>query len=215
MSNELIPASASDVASADAESKALMVAKNVDYLPRIQVFSGKNKAVLEGKIPMGHFGLVEGDNITDLGASCDVLIIASRAKAMKLADQILTYFDPESPEFQNIVDMSGEEDSGCMYGPEFLVYLPNEGFATFFFSNKTLRRVAKSMQSRLRKAATMEVGLIKGRTYTWHGITAINDCSSFSDIPDFALIEREKIKFINEKSSVVTEVSESAPKRER
>jgi len=206
MSDELIQTS--DALRAR-EAAAMTVASTSKFFKRVQVYSGKSAAVNEGIIGVGHFGIKGAgeDVIDDLDKSFDALVCAGKPKAMSInGDMILSYFEEDSDPYKDIIDKSEIKDSGCMYGPEFLLWNPSRGFFTFFMSSKTLRKDSKSVFSRLRKAANFETRLIKANNYSWHGITC-RDCTGFPELPDMELLQETMERFLNEKSSNV----EAAP----
>lgn len=205
--NALIPA---DIGGTHADT-ALTVANTVDYLPRIKLCQGNAKEVARKLVASGgNYALVRGkDNIEDLGDSFDILVCTGRPKAMRTGGQIITVFEEDSDEFKKIMSESKVKDSGCFYGPEYLVYIPAaESFATFFFNNPTMRRQADSIHARLRNAATVTSKLIETEDYSWFG-PIISDCSSPLDLPDVDDIRRTVDKYENEKSSEIETVDES------
>ncbi|NJL71394.1 MAG: hypothetical protein HC888_07145 [Candidatus Competibacteraceae bacterium] len=214
MSDELIQTSNEMKAR---EEAALAVASTSKFFPRVQVYSGKSGAVNEGLIGVGHFGIKAAgeEDILDLGKEFDALICAGKPKAMRInGDTILTYFEPESDEYKKIIDESDIKDSGCMYGPEYLLWTPGDQFFTFFMSSKTLRKDSKSVHSRLRKAAHFETRLIKANNYTWHGTTC-RDCTGFPALPDREELDENIAKFMNEKSSQVEKAADNTGGRDR
>lgn len=112
-----------------------------DYLPRIQLMSGSTTLVKEGKFATNHFAIIKGKQYTDLGESVDLMIVTYRPRAMQIGDEIIVSHDVESEEFKRIKSQSTEQDSGCMFGVEFLVWVPTESaFATLFCNSATFRK---------------------------------------------------------------------------
>ena len=180
------------------------------YLPRVQLYGASSEAVKESKIPMAHFGLtLSKENIVDLGKEFDALPIVWRAKAMELGEQILNYYDPYSPEFKRIQELSDVKDSGCMYGPEYLIWVPSQKkFATFFCNSKTARRAAPKLRDKLGCATTFKAVYIKTDKYAWHGPDFLN-CSTPFELPDMDDIAEETAKFNNPPKSEVEKVPET------
>ena len=202
--NTLIPAS---VGGTKADN-ALTVANNQDYLPRIKLCQGNGKEVLKEFVARGgNYALIKSkDDIEDLGDSIDLLICSGRPKAMRTGDQIITMFEEESDEFKKIMSESKVKNSGCFYGPEYLVYIPAaQTFATLFMNNPTMRREAGAVHSRLRQAATITSHLIENEDFAWFG-PKCGDCSSPLNIPDLDEIETAVKKFEDEKSSQIETV---------
>lgn len=210
MTTELIPAS-NDAQ----EAAALALTKASDYLPRLQLFSSKSGPCTEGLIPIGHYGLVEGESIDDLGDEISILICAGRPKALQIADDnIFTSFDEKSELFARIREESAVKDSGCMYGPEYLIWEPENGvFATFFMGSKTMRKESKSVQARVRQLCTLTSVLIKKPKYTWHGPKA-SDCTTEFDIPELAVIQKAIDKFKAEKGTAIKAVAADSKTRD-
>ena len=182
------------------------VAKGGAFLPYLQLFTTKSDPVTEGKIPGGHYGLVRDGNITDLGKEIIAVVITVRARAFEKGDdgQVTVIFDKNDAEYQRIQALQAENVVGCMAGPEFLFWLPNEQtFATFFCGSKTLKResrkfspfiAGKTMQERV---AQLRVHLIDNSKYKWHG-PVVNTCSSTpSCLPDKEDLDEQVKKFKN------------------
>ena len=195
MSNELIP---KDIAGPLAKYELTEIASGEStFLPRLQLFGAKSNACATGDIGIGRYGLVRDDNITDLGPEVEALIICWRPKAMQTVDNILVEYDPESDLYKKLKEQSMVPDSGCMYGPEFLLYIPSQAaFATFFMSSKTARREARKMQPLLRKAATFKCKLIETAKFKWHAPVVV-PCSAPLELPETAAIVAEIETFMN------------------
>lgn len=182
------------------------------YLPRIQLFGGNSDAVKEMKISIGHFGLVKNkDTIESLTTEVNCIPINFRFKALRLKDgQVISIFNHLNPEFKKIQDESGTEDSGCMYGVEFLLWLPNQGegmFVTFYLSSKSSRREAPNLRALLLKAATLKSTLVSKGKFKWHS-PVVTACSTpFANLPDSEEVRKQSEKFVNEKDSAIESVS--------
>jgi len=178
------------------------VSSSGKYLPRLQMFGGNSGQVKEGKIGMAHYGLVSGkDSLQDLGKEVDCLPIVWRPKAMDISgESIITVFDHTDAEFKRIQERSEIKDSGCMFGPEFLLWIPAvKKFATLYMANKTARREAPAIRDRLhpeRKPTTLAVQFIKTTKYSWHGIVC-KPCSTPFDMPLDEAIDEEAERFQN------------------
>lgn len=196
------------------------VAASGSYLPRLQMYGSNSTMVKEGKIGMAHYGLVKGkDQVTDLGKSVDLLALEWRPKAMDVkGEDIITAFDPEDPEFLRIQELSDVQDSGCMCGPEFLVYIPSlKMFATLYMSSKSARREAKAIRTRLGYPSTLGTEFIKGKRYSWHAI-ACSQCSTPFEFPDDEELADVKEKFLNPPKQEVEKIQSdpnATPRRTR
>lgn len=169
------------------------------FLPRLQLMGSSSTAVKEGKINQGHYALVRGkDQIEDLTKEVNVVVLAWRPQALEIgAETVLSVYNPKHPDFSRIAEKSEEADSGCMYGPEFLVWVPSHKvFATFFMSSKTARREAPQLKGLLGRAATLKAQLIKAKKYAWHG-PVVTPCSAPLDLPNMEEAQVEVNKFNN------------------
>lgn len=182
--------------------------KTGDYLPRLQLMTSQSEICKGGDFPINHFAIVRDQNHKDLGESVDVLVIAWRPKAIEMAEEIISIFNPKDPEFARIQALSGEKDSRCMYGPEFLVWVPSaEQFATFFMGSKSMRREAPTMRNLVKKAATLKAHKIQNAKYTWYS-PKINPCTTIFELPSDEELAEEYKKFIAPPVKTVERVSE-------
>lgn len=191
------------------------------FLPRIQLVT-KGKYVDEGKIPSGHYGTPDGDEgIVDLGKCIDVIPFAARDKALDTTeDPPLAVFDPDDEVFQDIQDRAGEKDSGCMYGPSFLVFERNTGkFYEFFCGNKSARMESGKfadfmavsgeqaeqfgITARPPQPLTLRAKHIKRRRYSWHAPKVTKCSTPFNNLPPVEKIVEEINKFLNPKTADV------------
>lgn len=185
------------------------LAKSGDYLVRIQLFAANSLLVKQGKFPMAHWGYVaDKDNPIDLGGQFDCVVLALRGCAARLtSDPVITVYDVNDPEYAKIRDESDIQDSGCVYGPEFLIYIPAiEQFATYHMNNATARRESPKMKALIGKFATIKAKFIEGKKHSWHG-PDVTPCSAPLNIPASDVILETIKKFVNPEKKVV----ESAP----
>jgi len=211
------------------------------FLPYISLYGGNSNACKEGLIGIGRYGLVrQKDKIEDLTAEFSVLAIAWRYKAMQIGEGILSSYDPKSTTFLTIKEKSEIKDSGCMYGIEFLFWvpeLPARCFATFYCNSKASRREAPNIRSfcprppnqahvtadfpngdpgQGPRPMTLKANLIKTDKYKWHGPVA-TQCSTQFTLPSNEEIIEQATKFANPKESEVevVEKDEGNAKRDR
>jgi hypothetical protein len=194
------------------------LAKGGDFLGRLQLYS-KGKAINRGLILPGHWGIPESDEeIIDLGTSIDVVAFARRPKAIDMSDKeaIVTVYDRTSEAFQEIADRSLEQNSGCMYGPSFLVLERTSGrFLEFFCGTKSTRSEAKKIFSYMTLTAedikrrnlvnvephgplpfTMKIKPVEKGSFAWH-VPVVTSCSTpFSNVPSSEVIAREMQRFL-------------------
>lgn len=213
------------------------LAKSQEFLGRLQLYT-KGKAVDKRLIRGGEYGIpVSAEEITNLGEEIDVLVLARRAKAIDMNDTeaILVSYDIESAEFKRIAAQAGEKESGCMYGPSFLVYERSQGvFLEFFCGTKSSRSEAKKIFPFLPLSAadikergltneephgplpmTLKSKLVEKGPYTWH-VPVVSKCSRpFTNTPSLERVIAEITKFTNPsvETTTVQETEKSGGKR--
>jgi len=200
-----------------------------NFIPRIQLVT-KGKYVDQGKIKPGHYGVPQGeDEILDLGESIDILPLAVRNKALDTNnDPPLAVYDVNDPLYGEIRDRAGEKDSGCMYGPSFLVFERNTGeFYELFLGNKSGRVESKKLapylpvsQTQAEKfgvpakepaPVTLTAKYIQGR-YNWH-VPVVNRCSTpIDNLPDVSVVNSQATEFLAAKSDGAGEAKKSGKK---
>lgn len=180
------------------------------FLPRLQLFGGNSDAVKEGLVPIGTYGLVLAKGkLIPLGKEVDLIAWVWRPKAIDMSDRdnIVAIFDPTDPVFTEIQERAGETDSGCSYGPEFLIYLPQqERFATLLFGSKSARMEAPNLKGRLGKPTTLTVDLVKKGKYSWH-VIVVNQCSTPFNWPAKELVQ-EQVTTFNKPPKILVEESD-------
>lgn len=182
--------------------------KTGEYLPRLQLMTSNSDMCKSGEFPINHYALVDGQKFADLGAEVNVLLIAWRPKALQMGEEIISVFDNKDPEFARIRELSAEKDSMAMYGPEFLVWVPDaQKFATFFMGSKSLRREASSARDLLENAATLKAQKISNAKYTWFS-AKVERCTTLFDLPNQESLDEEYNKFLNPPKKTVERVAE-------
>jgi hypothetical protein len=225
MSNELTaaPTGVSEILASLAPSKYgssedfAGLASSSSFLPRVMLMGANSTLVQEGKINQGHYGLVRAkDECEDLTREVACLPLSWRAKAMEISgSDITTVYDRKNPEFTRISEKSAIQNSGCMYGPEFLLWIPSaKCFATFYCSSKTSRREAPQIECRIGKPMLLKSNLIKGKKFNWFGPVATNCSVSFA-VPSVEQITTEVSRFNNPPASDKEAAPEGAGDRER
>jgi hypothetical protein len=216
MSNELVPFKANflPAVQADVLGEVAEVSKGSDFLPRIQLVT-KGKYVDTGKIAPGHWGIPQpgGEEIVDLGTSIDIIPLDARAKAIDMSDReaIVAVYKTGDPEFQRI--KAAPKNSGCMWGPSFLVIERSTGkLYELFFGNASGRNEAGKLRPFLPsqenggvpQPATLGIRYKKMPDYGWH-VPVISRCSEpfdSADCPPNSVIQEEIEKFRNPKAGV-------------
>jgi hypothetical protein len=241
MSNEqsLVPVNLDQLPSTQLGSDAGFdeIAKGGEFLARLQLYS-KGSAINKGLIAPGHWGIPEGDEeVTDLGVSIDLLPLARRPKALDMSDKdaIVANFDMESDEFKRIADASMVQNSGCMYGPSFLVYERSSGrFLEWFCGTKSTRSEAKKIYPYLplteadikaRRLTdqephgpipfTMKIKLVERKQFSWHVPVVVKCSTPFQGLPPTGQIVKEIERFVNPKDAGVEKVAEDEAEKRR
>jgi len=170
-----------------------------DYLPRLQLASANSDLVTDEVVPANDFALVYDKSTADsLGKEVDCIMLDYRAKALDTgSDEPVSVFDRSHPEFERIKKQSDIKDSGCMFGPEFLVYIPSvEKFATFFCCSKSLRREARRFRDSMKRPITLFGRKVETPKYKWW-IATLKECSTPFALPPKAEIMKQLEQFQN------------------
>lgn len=192
-------------------SSALASVQASSYLPRLQLMTASHDTCKEGKFPINHYAIIDGGNNIDVGAETDILFIAWRPQALDMnGDTVVAVYDHESEAYKSIIERANTvKDSGCMYGPQFLVYHPGQGkFATLFLGSKSARRETNACLALLGKASTLKSKLVEWKGYKWQTIV-VTPCNTPFDIPDMEAIKAEVEKFNNPTTEGAPEVAEA------
>jgi hypothetical protein len=197
------------------DDEAFDAATSAKYLPRLQLMTSNSGKCKSAEFPINHYAIVRDQNFEDLGKSCDVLVVDWRPKALEIGEQIVSIFDHESPEFKRIQVEAEGKDSGCMWGPEFLVYVPASGvFATFFMGTKSSRRESPALKALLHKAATLTSHEIKTPAFTWYA-PQVTKCTTEFDLPDKESLKEVVDKFRSPDATEVERVEDTEGEREQ
>lgn len=216
MSGENVPA----LIVATDESLAAVMAS--EYLPRFQVTQGMSKIVKAEICPQNVFAMqYAADRATNLGKEVNLLLISARPKALDTNDPVTEHFDVNAPGFKATQKQAMVKDSGCMFGVEFLIWLPNEGgpngtFASWFCGSKTSRREAPGILALMKNddgtrktdpsPITAKIRMIPGGKHTWPGTTTSPCATAFATLPDPEELAERVHKFNNPPASKVEKV---------
>ncbi|KKL24502.1 hypothetical protein LCGC14_2414680 [marine sediment metagenome] len=196
--NELVPKELTTGALTDNNFSDTAASLAESYLSRLQLFGSKSDACAEGKIGIGRYGIVRDKEIVDLGDELDAVIVSWRPKALQItAEGIVASHEPDSDLYKKIKELSSIKDSGCMHGPEFLLWIPSQDqFVTFHMSSKTARRESQKMEPLIGKAATFRCHLIDSGRFKWHG-PVVTGCSTQLEVPPVEEIQEQVERFQN------------------
>jgi len=175
-------------------------------LPRVQLMIASASACKSGEFPINHYALIKNQNKTDLGKEIDIIVIAWKPKAMDTSgDEVIVSHKPKTPLFDSIVAKSAIKDSGCMQGPEFLIYVPTvKKYATFFLGTKSARREASNVLGRLGKAATLKSRNVQWKGFDWYAPVCIA-CTGAFELPATEEIIAQANKFNTDTDSELEE----------
>lgn len=160
-------------------------ASGSSFLPRLQLMTSNSEKCKTGEFPTNHYALVSDQKHDDLGKNVDVLLLVWRPKALDTGgDVVISVYDVDSEEFARIQDRSlNVQNSNCMFGPEFLVWIPSiQKFATFFCGTKSSRREAGNIKALLKKPATLTSQKCSNKSFTWFA-PQVSACSTPFDLP--------------------------------
>lgn len=209
---DLINVSADPNAVIKADEKMFeMTTSSGAFLPRVQLMTSSSEKCKAGEFPINNFAFIAGQNYKDLGKEVDVLVIHWRPKAVDMSGEvILSSYDGNSDLFQKIMTKADVKDSKCMFGPEFLIYVPGERkFATFFMGSKSARKEAPGIKALLKNACTLKNKKIEWKTYTWFAPFGV-PCNTPFELPTNEAIMEELNKFSNPPAQEVEKAEEPA-----
>ena len=194
------------------------VAKSGDYLNRMILGQGSSGPCKKGKLPIGNYGIVVNkETVLDCTKECDVVLAAWRPRAIKIADNVTSFYNPESPGFKQVVALAGTSDSGCLYGAEFLLWVPqHQQFVTLHLNSPTMRKITDELIACLMKdiPVTLKTHYIETKKHSWYG-PVVQPCSTpITQLPDKEKAVEIINKFNNPKEAEV-EVDTDGGGRER
>lgn len=120
------------------------------YASRLQlVATGTSGLAMDEKCKVGNYALVDGDEAIDLGNDLTVVPLVRLDKAVDFSgDDVEVAFGVDNPRYVDIAGRSDRDgyDSGCMYGPVYLVFETGTGqFLELFLNSKSTRREDSSL----------------------------------------------------------------------
>lgn len=184
------------------------------FLPRLNLAQSMSSQVGDGAVKVGHWMFIQGEDVTDVGLDFTVIPYSFRPRAMDTSgDDPINVFDAKSKEFIRIVQQSAEKDSGCFYGPEFLVYCPSMScFASLLCGSKTARNSAKELLDLMFQNATLSSRSITKKKRTWYA-PVFKRCSTPPEsVPTQEELDSEVADFNNPPKE---ELVEDAPSQGR
>ncbi len=199
--------------------ESLAKAMQSSFLPRLQLVTAMSKyrkPKMDPGITENCYGLITSDDdYVDCGATVDMMVLSWRQKALD-TKQGKSYYDHKSQEFIEIQERADiEKNSGCMYGPEYLVYIPEqEALATLYFGSRSMRYEVKKIHKLYDtgQPVTMDVKEIETKSGDVYSCATPKPCATPIAMPDadkMKTIHDEIKKFDNPKSSQTDVESET------
>lgn len=185
------------------------------FLSRLQLMTSNSAKCKAGEFQVNNFTLTDSTIFLDLGKEVDILVLAWRPFALDTSgDQMLSAYDVDSDIFKKIVDKADNTaDSGCIHGPQFLVWVPGQKkFATLTFGSKSARKEAASVNQFMHKACTLKSKKIETKKFTWFTATGVA-CNTPFDMPELAAAKEQMEKFNNPPASEVEAATPTSRER--
>lgn len=215
MSDETALVNVSDFGVQQYDDKVFDTIAASTFLPRLQLMAASAELCKKGQFPVNHYALIRNKTPEDLTSEVNVLVVCWRPKALDTSgESIVSFYKVESKEFLAVQAKADVKDSGCMFGPEFLVYIPERKvFASFFCGSKTARNEAPNIKALVGKAATFKSVLIETKKYSWQGIKVVA-CNTPFELPSPEELQKVATSFMNPKESE-QELAEETEQRAR
>jgi hypothetical protein len=220
MTNSIIPIDdtiSSLIPADDSFTKSLAT---FNFLPRLQLLTPNSADVQDGKYPPNTYVLIKNKDNTDLGQTVTVTVVAGRPKAMDFnSGGCIVEFDYETERFKSIQSRSTQQQSNCMWGKEYLVYVPKvESFAGLFYGTPTARNSSPEIESllptRTPEGLIFHSAVMSNQKVSnaknpkgWYSFKCTGS-EAPAELPSIEEVQEEMKKFLTMKS---TEVKEEAP----
>jgi len=177
-----------------------------DFLRRLQVMGSSSELVKKGDMQLSTFALISQGEGEQLQSEVDVILFSWRPKAMDTSTDIpVIVYDKGHELWADLVAKAAVQNSGCMYGVEFLCYLPIlDEFVTFYCGGVSLRRESKKIikymgdNGQTPGPCTLEVVYIDPTTskYSWHSAKS-KACVTDLEYPDSTRTVEVVTKFLS------------------
>jgi hypothetical protein len=182
------------------------ISGGASFMPRLQLMTSKSPTVEAGKFPVNHYALISGSKYEDLGEEVIVIPLSYRATAMSTANgDFVVCHDPKPDEknnptglFLEIMQKATIPDSGCFYGPEFLLWLPEQKcFATMLLGSRTARNETGSFVKQLGKVSRLHRKLIDTKKYKYQSLDLLASSAEVTNKPADDELATVVEKFLN------------------
>lgn len=189
------------------------------WLPRLQLNSSSSGIGKAHPELIGSYAIVRSDvDYTVVGKNPTVLPLAFRPLALDMRDSPpKSYHDVNSQSFQTIKNIADTvKDSNCVWGAQFLLWMPNEQqFVTFGFLSWSARPVAQTMRQFINKSAKMGYVMSKpnAKKQIWQ-IPTVEAGPPFTNMPTLEELT-EQVERFNNPATEVVEVATAAADNEK
>jgi len=197
-----------------AEARELLTGGG-NFLPRIQLMGKNSGPVEEGKVEAGNFVIVNDSEVVDLTSEFDCIPLCVRPKAMRIEDSgIQVTWDRNGELFKDIQALAAVKVTriGNLYGLEFLIWVPNQGFATYFAGNPTARRAAGSLVglTEKRAATCFKSNLIERGIFRWYGPSHTGAATIITDMPTQEQAQERVNRYMDQTDDAPVEAAEGS-----
>lgn len=183
-----------------------------NYLPYMKLCGSTSEEAKRGEIGIAHHALYKGKTMIDLGKNVQCWVCAWRPMALLTSgDMPISFFNPQTEGFKKVqaIASRGVFGDGALVGPQFLVFLPDHGFATYFLSSKTAKNEAENFRALIDKCAIVSAQFIENKTHSWHGPVVVASSQTYA-LPDMEEYKKVLTDFKNPAESKL-ELADNKP----
>lgn len=162
------------------------IADSSNILPRVQFMTAKSTKCSSGEFPLNNYALVKNGVFQDIGKEPVCYIAAWRFKAIEIVEgKVLSVsYDENSSEYKRIEAASKGQNTGCMSGAEFLVYIPDiSTWASFFMGTKSAKAEVPTMILNIGRFVMLSSRLVPSKKYTPWWAPQVSGCSATFQLP--------------------------------
>jgi hypothetical protein len=176
------------------------------FLPRLGLYTSRSKLVQKELFKANHWGVVTGkDKLQDLGEEVVCVPLAYRPMALDLREKkAVAHFDPNSPKFKECKEESTKKDSKCMAGVQFLVYIQNFGFATYYCASKSAKMLAPHIRKLLNNFVKLSSHTVESGDFVYRAPTVVISNVQF-ELGDVQALIAKRNEFVNVGPTQVTD----------
>ena len=171
--------------------------------PRMSLCTANTQSVKDGEFPTNTYALTVGETVHELGKNVDVVVCAYRLTAIDTSEGFCCSHDAKSDLFIDIRARADEPNSfgcGCIYGQEFLVWVPqHKTFATLLCGSKTSRNMAGGIKALVGEVAAFGSKKFENPKFSWFGMTVAPSNAAVTEAPSEEDFASTVDKFVNDK----------------